>query len=263
MASSHPLVPFLDTLSAAAAKAILPHFRGGLDVENKLASGFDPVTIADKAAETAMRAEINKTYPGHGILGEEHGSENLDAEYVWVLDPIDGTRAFISGLPTWGVLIGLKTNGKPDIGMMGQPYIGEAFVGDCKSAWYEGPIGSRPLKTRPCDSIENAILLTTAPEMFKGAEAGAYNAIEAQTRLVRYSTDCYGYAMIAAGQVDCVIETGLQAYDIVALIPVIEGAGGVITNWTGGPATDGGQVVASGDPRLHEKLLAKLASGAV
>lgn len=263
MSSSHPFVPFLTTLSSAAGAAILPHFRTGFDVENKKSGGFDPVTIADRAAETAMRAEINRAYPDHGILGEEHGSENLDAEHVWVLDPIDGTRAFISGLPTWGVLIGLKTGGKPAIGMMAQPYVGETYAGDGKSAWYEGPLGARTLATRPCAEIESAVLLTTAPEMFQGAEADAYQAIASRTRLNRYSSDCYGYAMVAAGQVDCVIETGLQAYDVVALIPIIEGAGGVITSWTGGSAADGGQVVASGDPRLHDQLLAILSRAAV
>lgn len=259
MTTSHPLAPFLSQLSQAAGEAILPHFRSGFDVENKLAGGFDPVTIADKAAETAMRKVINTTYPTHGILGEEHGGENLDAEHVWVLDPIDGTRAFISGLPTWGVLIGLKTAGKPDLGMMAQPYVNESYAGDGKTAWYDGPLGHRPLRTRACDKLEDAILLTTAPEMFKGKEAEAYQSIASRIRLARYSTDCYGYAMVAAGQVDCVIETGLQTYDILALIPIIEGAGGVVTNWTGGSAAEGGQVVASGDPRLHDQLLTTLA----
>lgn len=262
MTSPHPYAPFLSTLSRAAGEAIIPHFRSGFSVENKLAEGFDPVTVADKAGEEAMRREINASFPDHGILGEEHGSENLDAKHVWVLDPIDGTRAFISGMPTWGILIGLKTDGKPDIGMMAQPYIGETYAGDGKTAWYEGPLGSRSLKTRPCSALSDAILLTTAPEMFKGTEADAYQSIASSTRLNRYSSDCYGYAMVAAGQADCVIETGLQPYDIVALIPIIEGAGGVVTSWTGGDPSEGGQVVASGDPRLHDLLLGKLAKAA-
>ena len=254
---------FLDSLADVAARAILPHFRTAMTVEDKTGPGggrYDPVTVADRAAETAMRSLIGLHYPGHGILGEEFGPERTDAEHVWVLDPIDGTRAFISGLPVWGTLIGLTTDGVPTLGMMAQPFTGERFAGDTRRAWYRGPDGERALATRRCAELADAVLFTTTPALFKGADRAAYDRVEAAVRLARYGCDCYAYCMVAAGHVDCVIETGLQAYDIVALIPIIEGAGGVVTNWTGGSAAAGGSVVASGDPRLHETVLRLLAA---
>ncbi|QDG75685.1 histidinol-phosphatase [Labrenzia sp. PHM005] len=261
-ASINPLAPFLDQLADAASAAIMPHFRQGFSVVNKLESGFDPVTIADKNGETAMRALINQHHPDHGILGEEHGAENLEADLVWVLDPIDGTRAFITGLPTWGCLIGLRSEGKPSLGMMAQPYIGERFSGDGQRAWYQGPLGSKDLKTRPCASLKEATLFTTTPALFSKTERPAFDRLEAEAQLTRYGTDCYAYCMVAAGHGDAVIESGLQAYDIVALVPIIEGAGGVVTTWTGGSPAEGGQIVASGDPRLHDILLKELSKAA-
>jgi histidinol phosphatase-like enzyme (inositol monophosphatase family) len=259
-AGMHDLSRFLDELADVSGHAILPLFRSRLEVDNKLAQGqFDPVTAADRAAETAMRTLIGARFPEHGILGEEFGSERTDAEYVWVLDPIDGTRAFISGLPVWGTLIGLKHAGKPVLGMMHQPFTRERFAGDGRSAWYRGPDGDRDLKTRNCADLSGAILFCTTPALFKGDDRTAYDRVEARVRLARYGTDCYAYAMVAAGHVDVVIEAGLQPYDIVALIPVIEGAGGIVTNWTGGSAADGGRVVASGDARLHDQVLTLLA----
>ncbi|WP_237153080.1 histidinol-phosphatase [Oryzibacter oryziterrae] len=246
---------FFDQLADAASEVILPHFRSSLAVENKDAAAFDPVTVADRGAEVAMRALINSTYPTHGILGEELGDEALDAEHVWVLDPIDGTRAFISGLPVWGTLIGLRHNGKAAMGMMAQPFTTERFFGDGNEAHYFGPGGNRPLKTRRCESLSAATLFTTTPTIFTAEERPRYDAVERQVRLARYGCDCYAYCMVAAGQVDLVIEAGLKAFDVTALIPVIEGAGGVMTSWTGGDAGDGGRVVASGDPRLHEQVL--------
>ncbi len=262
LSSPNVFAPFLDLLADAAAAAIMPHFRESNLVDNKLNIGFDPVTIADRNGETAMRDLINRSYPEHGILGEEHGPEKLDAEHVWVLDPIDGTRAFISGLPTWGTLIGLKRNEKPSLGMMMQPYIGERFAGDCNQAWYSGPLGEKTLRCRPCDSLENATLFTTSPRIFQPGEQPVYDRLEAQSRLARYGTDCYAYCMLAAGQGDVVLETGLQAYDIVALVPIVEGAGGVVTTWTGGSPAEGGRIVASGDPRLHDILLRELSVSA-
>lgn len=259
VSGSHEFAPFLDSLADAASSAIMPHFRQGFDIDNKLETGFDPVTVADRNGETAMRALINSTYPEHGILGEEHGPENLGAEQVWVLDPIDGTRAFITGLPTWGTLIGLKTNGTPSLGMMAQPYVGERFAGDGQSAWYEGPLGTRTLRARPCTRLEDATIFTTTPALFNETERAAFDQVEARVRLSRYGTDCYAFCMLAGGHVDAVIETRLEAYDIVALVPIVEGAGGVVTTWTGGSPADGGQILASGDPRLHDILLRELA----
>jgi myo-inositol-1(or 4)-monophosphatase len=254
---------FFDALAAASAAAILPHFRGRLAVEDKHLRGvYDPVTVADRAGEAAMRALIGEHCPAHGILGEEYGRERVDAEHVWVLDPIDGTRAFISGLPTWGTLIGLMRHGRPVRGMMQQPFTGERFEGDGTRAWYRGPDGERALTTRACGEISDAVLFTTAPSIFSPEERVAYDAIERDVRLARYGADCYAYCMVAAGHVDLVIEAGLEPYDVVALIPIVEGAGGAMTSWTGGPAAGGGRVVASGDKRLHDKVLARLAATA-
>lgn len=260
MPGTAELTAFTDQLADAAGAAIRPHFRALSSVDNKLEGGFDPVTVADRAAETAMRALIEATYPHHGILGEEHGDVRLGAEHVWVLDPIDGTRAFICGLPTWGTLIGLRRHGVPVFGVMDQPHVGERFYGDRERAWWRRGSGeARPLRTRPCARLAEAIFCTTHPGLFAGAEREAYLAIEAQVRTARFGTDCYGYAMVAAGQVDLVIENGLQPYDIVALAPIIEGAGGVVTTWTGGSPAEGGRIVATGDPRLHEAVLSRLA----
>lgn len=252
---------FFDRLADAAAAAILPHFRTELAVENKLEGAFDPVTVADKAGEVAMRELIEATYPDHGILGEEFGNVGLDRERVWVLDPVDGTRSFIAGIPLWGTLIGLRAGGRAVQGMMAQPFTGERFYGDGATATYSGPGGERPLRTRPCADVSQATLFTTSLRPFSDSEREAYLSIEGQARLVRYSADCYAYCMVAAGQADLVIEAGLQPYDITALIPVLEGAGGVVTSWTGGSAVDGGRVVASGDARLHDQVLKMLASG--
>jgi myo-inositol-1(or 4)-monophosphatase len=249
---------FCHELADAAAAATLPHFRSKLAVENKLVGAFDPVTIADRAAETVITDLIRARYPDHGIIGEEFGDSATDAEFVWVIDPIDGTRAFISGLPVWGTLIGLKRAGRPVAGMMAQPFTGERFFGDGTGARYRGPDGARALSTRRCGSLAEATLFTTTPMIFAAAERIAFDRVEAGARLSRYGVDCYAYAMVAAGFVDAVIESGLKPFDIVALIPVIEGAGGVVTSWTGGDASEGGAVVASGDPRLHDIILREL-----
>jgi myo-inositol-1(or 4)-monophosphatase len=248
------LPAFLDRLANAAAESILPHFRTSASVETKSDTRFDPVTVADRDAEAAIRRLINDTYPEHGIVGEELGSERADAEFVWVIDPIDGTRSFITGLPVWGTLIGLMQSGKPILGMMAQPFTGERFAGDGTRAWYSGPDGERPIATRPCASLADASLFTTTPAMFSGADREAYDRVERAVRLARYGCDCYAYCMVAGGHADVVVEAGLQAYDIVALIPIVEGAGGRLTDWHGNSAAAGGRVVASGDRRLHEML---------
>lgn len=256
--SSVEFPAFLDRLADAAGAAILPHFRAATPVESKGSAGFDPVTIADRAAEGAMRKMIAEAFPDHGIVGEEYGPERENADHVWVLDPIDGTRSFITGLPVWGVLIGLLHQGKPVLGMMAQPFTGERFAGDGGRAWYRGPDGRHPLATRACERLADAALFTTTPRLFNGNELEAYERIEKAARLARYGTDCYAYCMVAAGHADLVIEAGLKAYDIVALIPIIEGAGGRITDWGGGSIAKGGRVVAAGDPRLHAEVLERL-----
>ncbi|MFC7053436.1 histidinol-phosphatase [Hansschlegelia quercus] len=253
---------FVDRLATASGDAILPFFRTSLGVEDKSRGElFDPVTAADRAGEQVMRRLIRETFPGHGIIGEEFGDEDRDAEFVWVLDPIDGTRSFILGMPIWGTLIGLLRGGKPCFGLMHQPFIGERFSSDGASAIWRGRSGERHLRTRACSSLSDAMLMSTSPTMFTGAEAEAFNGVSAETKLTRWSADCYAYAMLAAGHVDLVVEADLKPFDIVALIPIVEGAGGVVTTWEGGPATDGGRIVAAGDRRIHEAALERLAKG--
>ena len=256
------LARFMDDLATQSGAAILPFFRAHFGMDDKArGSGlaFDPVTEADRAAEAAMRRMIHTTFPSHGILGEEFGSESPDAECVWVLDPIDGTRAFIAGLPTWGTLIGLKHHGAAVRGLMHQPYLGERFLGDGNTATIRTAKVERRLHTRRGRALADATLATTDPRLFSaGEERERYLAVERQVRLSRYGADCYAYCMLAAGQIDLVIEAGLHPYDIVALIPIVEGAGGVVTTWDGGPATEGGRIVAAGDRRLHEAALSIL-----
>jgi histidinol-phosphatase len=250
---------FVAELAALAGQAILPFFRTMLSAEDKSHGGvYDPVTEADRAAETAMRRRINASFPLHGIVGEEFGAEREDAEFVWVLDPIDGTRAFMAGLPLWGTLIGLLRDGNPCYGVMNQPFIGELFSGDGATAAYRGPRGERRLMTRRCSGLDKAILSTTSPRLFSGEEHAAFSRLEEKAQITRFGYDCYAYAMLAAGHIDVVVESGLKPYDIVGLIPIIEGAGGVVTTWDGGPASAGGSIVACGDPRLHETVLRSL-----
>ncbi len=232
---------FVHDLATRSGEAILPFFRTALTARNKAGPGaFDPVTEGDKAGEVVLRRMIRETFPAHGVIGEEFGTENADAEYVWVLDPIDGTRAFMSGLPVWGTLIGLKRGGAPVFGMMHQPFTGERFFGDGEGARYRGPDGERELMTRACATLADATLMTTSPRLFRGKEKAAFERVEKEVRLTRFGCDCYAYCMVAAGHVDLVIETGLQPYDIVALAPIIEGAGGVVTTWEGGSPAEGG-----------------------
>ncbi len=254
---------FVDELANVAADSIMPHFRAGPSVESKGASGFDPVTIADRSAEAAMRRLINQRHPDHGIVGEEHGNERADADYVWVLDPIDGTRAFITGLPVWGTLIGLMHKGEPVFGMMAQAFTRERYWGDGASAWYRGPDGETvSLHARACPGLAEAALFTTTPALFRDpADRAAYDRVESAVRLPRYGTDCYAYCMVAAGHADVVIEAGLKPYDVVALIPIVRGAGGQFTSWDGGSAAQGGRIVATGDKRLHAAVLGMLAGG--
>jgi myo-inositol-1(or 4)-monophosphatase len=243
---------FVNELATQSGQAILPFFRTAIATEDKSRGGaFDPVTEADRASEATMRHLIKRSFPTHGIIGEEFGAERADADYVWVLDPIDGTRAFIAGLPTWGTLIGLTYKGRPVFGMMHQPFTGERFFGDTGSATYRGPGGERKLRTRRCASLKEAIISTTSPKLFAGDELRAYDRVESVARLARYGCDCYAYCMLAAGHIDLVVESGLKPYDISALIPIIEGAGGVVSSWDGGSAAEGGRIVAAGDRRVH------------
>jgi myo-inositol-1(or 4)-monophosphatase len=250
---------FVDELATASGEAILPFFRTAMSVEDKGAASFDPVTAADRAAENAMRTLIKRSFPGHGIVGEEYGNEHADAEYVWVLDPIDGTKSFISGMPAWGSLIALTRNGVPVFGMMHQPFIRERFTGDGGAAQYRGPAGKRELRVRRCERLSDAVLFTTSPLLMNAADREAYARVEKAVRLPRYGGDCYAYCMLAAGHVDLVIEAALKPHDIVALIPIVEGAGGIITTWEGDSAVKGGRIIAAGDRRVHDAAMKVLA----
>jgi histidinol-phosphatase len=251
---------FVDRLATISGEIILPFFRTSLAVESKSPGGFDPVTAADRAAEGAMRALISRNFPGHGIIGEEYGDERTDAEYVWVLDPIDGTKSFIAGMPAWGTLIALTRFGEPVYGMMHQPFTGERFSGDGGAARYKGPAGERALRVRACAALADAVLFTTSPLLMNEADRQAFGRVEQAVRLSRYGGDCYAYCMLAAGHVDLVIETGLKPHDVVPLVPIIAGAGGVITSWEDGPPQRGGRIVAAGDKRTHAAAL-KLLNG--
>jgi len=247
---------FIGRLATASGETILPFFRTSLSVDDKgAAHDFDPVTEADRAAEAVMRRLIKANFPKHGIVGEEFGNEREDAEYVWVLDPIDGTKSFIAGFPTWGTLIALMHGGMPVFGMMHQPFIGERFSGDNGSAFYSGSAGKRMLAARRCASLQDATMFTTSPLLMNEADRATFGRVERTVRLSRYGGDCYSYCMLAAGHLDLVIETELKPYDIAALIPIVAGAGGIVTTWEGKPAMGGCRIVAAGDRRVHDAAL--------
>lgn len=253
-----PEIAFFDAIAEAAAAETLPRFRMSVSVDNKHAGGFDPVTEADREAERAIRRLITEHYPEHGILGEEHGDIGLDRDHVWVIDPIDGTRAFISGLPVWGTLVGLYHNGRAVMGMMDQPFTGERFIASPEGAfvWRNGQ--PTPLQTRKGVSLEQATMMTTSPSIFPPDLEPAYKRVENSVQLARYGCDCYAYAMVAAGHVDLVVEAGLKAYDVGGLIPLVEQAGGVMTTWSGDRPEQGGSIIASGSRALHEAALEML-----
>jgi histidinol phosphatase-like enzyme (inositol monophosphatase family) len=236
-------------LNAASAAAILPFFRAEHGLEDKGAGGlFDPVTRADKGGEAAIRKLVAERHPGHGFIGEEYGAEREDAEFVWVIDPIDGTRAFIAGLPVWTTLIGLRFQGQPVLGSIGQPYLGELFVGSALGGRLVTAAGARPLRVRPCPRLADAIIATTDPGLFAGPEREAWQAIWRAARLARFGCDAYAYAMVALGTLDLVIEPGLKPWDIEAAIPVLAAAGGCITDWRGDPlGPQAGQTAIAGD----------------
>ena len=249
-----------EALADLAGAAALPLFRSrALDAANKAEAGFDPVTEADRAAEAAMRAQLARGRPEDGVLGEEFGPAPGTSGLTWVLDPIDGTRAFLCGAPSWGVLVALDAGTGPILGLIDQPYIGERFMGGLGRAEMVRAGAARPLGVRSCATLAEATLCSTFPEIGSAAERAGFEAVRDRVRLTRYGLDCYAYAMIALGQVDLVIEAGLHPYDVQAPQAVIEAAGGVVTNWRGGPAHGGGRVLAAGDARVHAEALALLA----
>ncbi len=237
----------------------MPHFRSGVRIDHKGGSVFDPVTAADLAAESTIRTALAAVYPSHGIVGEEFGSTNADADYCWILDPIDGTRAFIMGQPMWGTLIGLLKGGQPLLGLMNQPFTGERFWAGADRAFFHHQGVERPMRARACPQLGDALLATTSPDMFEaGDEHARFQALSRATRLTRFGGDCYSYCLLALGQIDLVVEAGLKSFDILPLIPIVERAGGVVSTWEGGDPRAGGRIVAAGDPLLHQQAVAYL-----
>ena len=249
------LIQFAHKLADVAGEEALPYFRKPHGLENKDSQAFDPVTIADRNAEQAMRALIGKHYPQDGITGEELDPVTGTTGRDWILDPIDGTRSFITGLPIWGTLIGLAINDNPVLGMMSQAFTGERYLGVPGQAILSHEGNDTALKTRNQTDIEQAFLASTDPNLFKDAsERQAFERVSAQARLTRFGGDCYLYCQLAAGQIDLVIESGLNIYDIMPLIPIIENAGGIVTNWQGNP-TIGGNILAASNAGLHASAL--------
>ena len=247
---------FAVELAHEAARVTLPFFRGDYLQENKAGPGdFDPVTQADKEAEAAIRRLIADRYPDHGVIGEEYGEDRPDADHVWILDPIDGTRAFIAGLPLWTTLIALRSEGRPSVGVIAQPYLDEIFLGGPSGAVLLRGETRTPLAVRPCERLTGAVIATTDPDIFTGPELGAWTQVRAAARLARFGCDAYAYAMVAAGRIDLVAESGLKVWDWSALIPVVEAAGGQITNWRGEAPDGTGQIIAVGDVRTREQAL--------
>jgi myo-inositol-1(or 4)-monophosphatase len=258
---------FAHRLADAAGEVIRPYFRKTIEVIDKSKLGskplFDPVTEADRNAETVIRDLIKSEYPQDGILGEEHGSEPGTSGRTWIVDPIDGTRAFITGRHTWGTLIALCEDGVPILGLIDQPVLKERFVGVHGSAELVSAEGRRNLTTRRCAALSTAVVSTTHPwGYFSRDERAAFEQVCEKARMSYFGGDCYGYALLAMGFIDVIIEGRLAPWDVAALVPIIENAGGVITDWTGNRFSNGGNVIAAGDARVHAetvKLLADVA----
>lgn len=253
------LIATAHLMADAARTAILPHFRApGLGADNKDQTGYDPVTEADRAAERAMRAVLAQHRPEDSVLGEEYGSTAGSTGLTWVLDPIDGTRGFISGTPTWGVLIAVGGEAGPELGIIDQPYIGERFFGGFGQAYCDGPHGRVELWTKSNTDLAKAIVFTTFPEVGTAQDRAGFEAVAKKVQLTRYGMDCYAYALVASGQVDLVIEASLNAYDIQGPIGVVQAAGGIVTDWNGGPAHQGGQAIAAANADIHTAAIALL-----
>jgi len=243
-------------LADAAGDAIRPFFRKPFAMEAK--ADLSPVTEADRAAEAAMRAILKAERPGDGVIGEEYGREGEDAERVWVLDPIDGTRSFVAGRPIFGTLVALIERQKPVLGVISQPISGERWIG---AAGQVSTLNGAPIRTRPCDGIGQAHLATTGPGYFTPESWTAFERVRIAARDTLWGGDCYNYGLLAAGHLDLVVEDGLKLYDFAALVPIVEGAGGVMRDWSGQPLDmhSDGRVIAAGDPRLIAVTVAALA----
>jgi myo-inositol-1(or 4)-monophosphatase len=252
------LTDFALELSRAAAAAILPHFRQNTPVQVKLAEHWDPVTEGDRAGERAIRHLIEKTYPSHGIIGEEYGEKTGSSGLTWILDPVDGTRAFVIGLPTWATLIALCEDGVPRLGVMSQPFIGDTFFGNPSGAWLDHRGKRQAISVSTCPLLANAKAGTTAPHLFAGPNATALANLQNSCKLTRFGLDAYSYCLLASGHLDLALDPKLQVYDIAALIPIVRGAGGAIGSWSGHDVHKGGDVIAAANDALLEQAIATM-----
>ena len=250
------LTRFALELSRAAAKEILPHFRQNAAVEVKQARDWDPVTEGDRAGERAIRHLIEKHYPQHGIIGEEYGTKTGSSGLTWVLDPIDGTRAFVIGLPSWATLIGLYQDGKPLLGVMCQPFVGDTFYGNPEGAWLDHRGDTQAIKVGSGRSLGDCMVGTTSPYLYRDNAAQPFERLRLGTKTVRYGLDCYAYALMAAGHLDIAMDPALHIYDIAALIPIVTGAGGVVGSWSGNDPATGGNVLCASSQKLLDEAIA-------
>lgn len=252
-----PFVALAQSLADRSGAVLRRYFRQPLTIDAK--ADASPVTVADREVESLIRAAIEASFPDHGILGEEHGAVRTDARYVWVIDPIDGTKSFMTGKATFGTLIALTEHGRPILGIIDQPIIGERWMG---TAGAPTTFNGKPVSVRPCPRLAEATLYATTPQMFVGADADAFARLSGAVKYPLFGADCYAYGLLACGFTDLVCEASLQPYDYCALAPVVEGAGGVITDWSGQPVriTSGSRILAAGDATLHRQALAVLAT---
>jgi myo-inositol-1(or 4)-monophosphatase len=252
------LTAFAQQLALAAGEAILPYFRKNAPIDVKLHDSWDPVTEGDRAGERAIRALIEQHYPDHGIIGEEYGTKTGSSPFTWILDPVDGTRAFVIGLPTWTTLIGLYENGEPRLGVMYQPFIGDMFYGNPHGAWnlHKGQV--ERLEVSRCTSLGEALLGTTTPHLYKGKDREGFDNLRHAVKMTRYGGDAYFFSLVAAGHLDIAMDAGLQIYDIAALLPIMRGAGATVGTWDGQNPNDGGHILAAATPELFEQAKAKM-----
>ncbi len=254
------LTSFAQHMAKAAGQAILPHFRKNAPIDVKQHESWDPVTEGDRAGERAIRALIEQQFPDHGIIGEEYGTKDARSAFTWVLDPIDGTRAFVIGLPTWTTLIGLYENGEPRLGVMYQPFNDDMFYGNPNGAWvnHHGQIDG--LRVSQCNTLSQAMLGTTTPHLYKGADRVGFENLRHAVKMTRYGGDAYFFSLLAAGHLDIAMDAGLQIYDIAALLPIMRGAGATVGTWNGKNPNEGGHILSAATPALFEQALAMMTS---
>jgi myo-inositol-1(or 4)-monophosphatase len=252
------LTRFARTLAVAAGEAILPHFRKNAPIDVKEHESWDPVTEGDRAGERAIRALIEQHYPDHGIIGEEYGTKDSASDFTWILDPVDGTRAFVIGLPTWTTLIGLYEKGEPRLGVMYQPFIGDMFYGNPNGAWLSHNDRVEKLHVSGCTALDHAMLGTTTPHLYKGKDREGFENLRHAVKMTRYGGDAYFFSLVAAGHLDIAMDAGLQIYDIAALLPIMRGAGATVGTWNGKDPKEGGHILAAATPELFELAKAKM-----